>query len=266
MKSEDASPALRKLTENFARHMIHGLPPTERIDETFVLLVCPAGDDWAIGLRIDFSSESWSIAEVVALPAGPVRTLPDANSVGVRSYVEAAVDKARARRRIGAEQLMKLRENAEFIQERFEAWRDKASPKSNVEYAALAAKYAEQIREGNTRATATLADLVNMSPSVMAQRIKEARRRALLTPGERGRASGALTPLGVLYADPEFPGVSQLRAAGMTERRIADKFGISESLVWRAIAASHGPDEAEIFPESAQMSTEVFLPEYGRGE
>lgn len=91
---------------------------------------------------------------------------------------------------------MKLELNAEFIQHRFEAWRDKTSPKTNIEYAALAAKYAEQIRLGNTRATATLAGLVDMSPSVMAQRIKEARRRALLTRGEQGRHPGSSQSLG----------------------------------------------------------------------
>lgn len=263
MKSEDASPALRKLTENFARHLRHGLPPMERIDETFVLLVCPAGDDWAIGLRVDFSSESWSIAEVVALPAGPVRTLPDVNSVGVRSYVEAAVNTARNSRRVAAEQLAILEGNADFLQQRFEAWRDKTSPKTNVEYAALAAKYAEQIRSGNTRATATLAELVDMSPSVMAQRIKETRRRALLTPGEQGRASGALTPLGVLYCDPEFPGIRELRRAGMTQRGIAHKYGISESLVWQGMMAAYGPDE-EGFPKGADEEyADDLLRKYG---
>lgn len=260
MKSEDASPALRRLTEDVAANIGHAwYPPQERFYEDFALIACPSRDGWAIGLRVEFTPESWLIAEVLTLPAGPVQTLPAVNTESMQSYVETAVRRARERRRVAAEQLVKLEENAEFIQERFEAWRDKASPKTNVEYAALAAKYAEQIRVGNTRATATLAELLGMSPSVMAQRIKEARRRALLTPGEQGRASGALTPLGVLYADPAFPGIPALRRAGMTQRGIADKYGISESLVWRGMAASYSPDEEELFPPGARISPEDLL-------
>lgn len=138
--------------------------------------------------------------------------------------------------------------NSAFVQERLEAWRDKTSRKTNVEYAALAAKYAEQIRQGNPRATATLAEFVNMSPAVMAQRIKEARRRALLTPGEQGKASGALTPLAVLYADPTFPGIGRLRQAGMTQREIADKYGIAEKYVWAGSQGENFSDDNGLLP------------------
>jgi hypothetical protein len=87
----------------------------------------------------------------------------------------------------------------------------------------------------------------------MAQRIKEARRRALLSPGEQGRASGSLTPLGVLYTDPLFPGVGRLKRAGMTQREIADKYGIDEKFVWAAsqgeqFSDDNGPLPAIPFP------------------
>ena len=88
-------------------------------------------------------------------------------------------------------------------------------PRTNVEYAALSVKYAEQVRLGNSRATATIAEMVGMAPAVMAQRIREARRRHLLTSGERGRASGALSTLGALYADPQFPGMRALQRDGL---------------------------------------------------
>lgn len=243
MKSEDAAPALRRLTENAVRDLGHEFPPQERFDVDAALLVCPSGDGWAIGLRVDFTPESWSIAEVVAIPSGTVRTLPAVNTESLQSYVETAVDRARRGQRAAAERRLKLERNAEFIQRRFETWLDKKLPKTNVEYAALAAKYAEQVRLGNSRATATLAEQVQMSPSVMAQRIKEARRRALLTRGEQGRASGDLTPLGVLYADPEFPGLRALQASGMSQRDIAAKYGMSEALVWRGAIASFDLDE-----------------------
>ncbi|SDL39927.1 hypothetical protein SAMN04487913_10953 [Arthrobacter sp. ok362] len=244
MKPEDASPVLRKLTEDVALAWHDSqTPPQERFYEDFALLIRRPKDGWAIGLRVDFTTESWSIAEVLALPAGQVQTLPNVDSDEVRSYVETAVDRARGRRRVAEEQLAKLATNTAFIEQRFETWRDKTAPRTNVEYAALAAKYAEQIRLGNSRATATLAALVEMSPSVMAQRIKEARRRFLLTPGEQGRASGALTPLAVLYTDPQFPGMRRLRAAGMTQRGIADKYGIEERLVWAALMGEGYSDD-----------------------
>lgn len=270
MKSEDASPVLRKLTEDVAA-LDFEARPQERFYEDFALLVRPRKDGWAIGFRVDFTMQSWSIAEVLALPAGEEQTLPLVNTGELGSYVEAAVGRARERLRAADEQLVKLATNAEFIQQRFETWRDKTARRTNVEYAALAAKYAEQIRLGNSRATATLAELVDMSPSVMAQRIKEARRRALLTPGEQGRASGALTPLGVLYTDPHFQGIARLRLAGLTQREIADKYGIEERLVWagsqgESFTDDDGPLPAIPFPSgmTAEEITEDILREVAR--
>lgn len=253
MKSEDASVVLRKSTENAALGGAAQYLPWERFYDDFALLICPPKDGWAVGLRVDFTSESWSVAELVAIPSGPAMALPSVNTDDMRSYIENAVSRARGRKQAAAEQLAKLTTNADFIQERFDTWRDKRAPRSNVEYAALAAKYAEQIRIGNSRATATLAELVEMSPTVMAQRIKEARRRYLLTAGERGRASGALTPLGVLYADPQFPGMQKLRRDGMTMREIGDKYGISERLVWAGV-------EAESAADGVSLSTDDFMP------
>ena len=260
MKFEDVGPVLRKLTQDVAA-LDFGARPQERFYEGFALLVLPAKDGWAIGLRVDFAMESWSIAEVLAVPAGEERTPPLVNTEELGSYIEAAVGRARGRLRAADEQLVKLATNAEFIQQRFETWRDKTARRTNVEYAALAAKYAEQIRLENSRATATLAALVGMSPSVMAQRIKEARRRALLTPGVQGRASGSLTPLGVLYTDPNFQGIARLRLAGLTQREIADKYGIEERLVWagsqgESFTDDYGPFPAVPFPNRGVSMTD----------
>lgn len=96
MKSEDASTALRKFTEDIAEDLgWPALPPQERFYENLALLVCPSGDGWAIGLRVDFTPESWAITEVVAVPAEPVRTLPKMDTEGLQSYVETAVSRAR---------------------------------------------------------------------------------------------------------------------------------------------------------------------------
>lgn len=254
MTSQDGSALLRKLMEDAVTHgQYAGYPRQERFHEDFVLVAYPPHDGWALGLWVEYTPESWSIAELAALPVGSTRALPTIDTKSVQADAERAVFKARDGRRAAAEQLVELERNSAFVQERFEAWRDKASRKTNVEYAALAAKYAEQIREGNPRATATLAELVDMSPSVMAQRIKEARRRALLTPGTQGKASGALTPLAVLYADPTFPGISRLRQAGMTQGEIAAKYGLAEKYVWAGsqgenFSDDNGPLAAIPFP------------------
>lgn len=251
MKSDAASPALRKLTEMAAHGLRPNYPPQERFYDDFALLAFPV-DNWVVGLRVDFTSDSWAVAEVLCLPSEMATGLPPVVSDEVVSYLDVAIIRARERRRAAAEQLTKLKGNADFVQERFEAWRDKSSEKTNVEYAALAAKYAEQIRLGNSKATATLAEMVNVSPAVMAQRIKEARRRFLLTPGERGKASGTLTPLGVLLTDPDFPGFHPFRAAGMTQRELADKFGISEWYVWQGLTEGGIPDEPVKVPEATR--------------
>lgn len=254
MNSQGGSALLRKLMEDAVAHgQDTGYPLQERFHEDFVLLAYPPQDGWVLGVWVEYTPDSWSIAEVAALPVASTRTLPEVDTRSVQAGAERAVLKGRDRRRVAAEQLIKLEGNSAFVQERFEAWRNKTSRKTNVEYAALAAKYAEQIRQGNARATATLAELVDMSPSVMAQRIKEARRRALLTPGEQGKASGALTPLAVLYADPTFPGIGRLRRAGMTQREIADKYGIAEKYVWAGsqgenFSDDNGPLPAIPFP------------------
>ncbi len=235
MKSQDASPLLRKLTEMVAKDPRPGSLPQERFSSEYALLGFPAESGWAIGVRVDFSETGWSVAEIVALPGETTQGLPDLDSPVLRSYLDKAVVRARGRRSAMMSHLESARANAKFIQSRFETWRDKTAPRRNVEYAALAAKYAEEIQAGNTKATATLAKQVGMSPSVMSQRIKEARRRLLLTRGEQGRASGTLTPLGALYTDPGFPGMREVWKSGMGIRAIADKYGLDERSVWAAM-------------------------------
>lgn len=237
MKSEDTGPALRKLTESTARLGRPGSLPQERFYEEYALLILSSDKGWAIGIRVDFSETEWNVAEVVAIPSRSAQGLPDLDSPELRAYLGEAAVRAGGRRKAMLSNLKNARTNADFIQSRFETWGDKTALRGNVEYAALAAKYAEQIRDGNAKATATLAEQVGMSPSVMAQRIKEARRRLLLTPGEQGRASGTLTPLGALYTDPNFPGMRELWKSGMTMRAIADRYGVDERSVWAAMEA-----------------------------
>lgn len=252
MKSDDANAALRKLVES-ALQLRPSAVPQEHFGENFAFLVLAPRDGWAVGFRIDFTSESWGIAEIVSMPVGKQQRLPSVDPRETQEYIEAAVERARGRSKAMADQLASLSRNSDFIEDRFESWRDKSAPRTNVEYAALAAKYADEVRAGNSRATATLAGRVGMAPAVMAQRVKEARRRLLLTKGEKGRASGVLTPLGVLYADPAFPGMRVLRREGLRQRDIGDKYGIAERLVWAGI-------EAERPEGGISISMEEFMP------
>ncbi|WP_374152891.1 hypothetical protein [Pseudarthrobacter sp. WHRI 8279] len=235
MKSQDAAALLRKLVEMVAQDHRSGAMPQERFYPEYALLGFPTESGWAIGIRMEVSENEWSVTEILALPGEATQGLPDLSTPAFRSYLDEAATRAKGRRSAMNSYLESTRANAEFIQSRFETWRSKAAPRRNVEYAALAAKYAEQIREGNTKATATLAEQVGMSPSVMAQRIKEARRRLLLTRGEQGRASGTLTPLGALYTDPDFPGMREVWKSGLGIRAIADKYGVDERSVWVAM-------------------------------
>ncbi|MGN7201159.1 hypothetical protein [Arthrobacter sp. SAFR-044] len=243
MKTPDIGPMLRKLTEQARDWEWPTIParPQERFYEEHALLGFLAESGWAIGIRLDFSDEDWSVAEVLALPGETARGLPDLNTPDLRSYLDKAVDRARIRRSAMIENRERALRNSEFVDSRFETWADKSMPKGNVEYAALAAKYAEQVRLGNSKATATLAQQVGVSAPVMAQRVKEARRRLLLSSGDRGRASGSLTPLGALYTDPEFPGMRELFKSRMRIGEIADKYGLDERWVWAGMQAER-PD------------------------
>ncbi|MEC3853726.1 hypothetical protein [Paenarthrobacter ureafaciens] len=271
MKTDAAGPALRKLTENLAALLRHSAVPLQKslgsLDkfyEDFALLVFPA-DGWAVGVHVKFTPDAWSIAEVVLLPVFPAAVLPSLGDLDLRPYIDEAVRRARDRQQAAAAQVKQVKGNAAFVQKRFDAWRDKAAPKTNIEYAALAAKYAEQVQLGNSRATATLAGLVDMSPAVMAQRIKEARRRFLLTPGERGRVSGALTPLGALLTDPDFPGFRQLQVMGLTPREIAERYGISERYVWHGLEEELGPNEGDlVISREEEASLKGFKRRHGR--
>lgn len=259
MKAQGTGPLLRKMTEAVAQERLVKTYREERFFDGYALLAVQAEPGWAIGVRVNFSETEWSVAEVVALPREATQGAPDLNSAVLWSYLEKAVGRARGRHSAMLKRLESTRSNSDFIESRFATWSDKAAPRGNVEYAALAAKYAEQIRLGNTKATATLAEQVGMSPSVMAQRIKEARRRLLLSQGEQGRASGTLTTLGAIYTDPDFPGMRELWKSGMPLREIADKYGVDENHVWVAMQAER--------PENGiRISFEDFIANTKEGE
>ncbi|MFJ6279261.1 hypothetical protein [Arthrobacter subterraneus] len=137
-----------------------------------------------------------------------------------------------------------MEESRQFINQRLNSWKDKKATRGNAEYAALAVAYCEELRRGNAKATAALGEQLDISPAMMAQRIKEARRRLLLTAGEQGRASGEMTRLGMLYTDPKFPGLRQLRLDGKSVESIAKEYRLSAGTISAALIAEGAGDLA----------------------
>jgi hypothetical protein len=65
--------------------------------------------------------------------------------------------------------------------------------RTDLEYARLAAEYAELIFDGDTMPVVTLAEELHVAESTVRNQLSEARRRGLLTATKPGRAGGRLT-------------------------------------------------------------------------
>lgn len=164
----------------------------------------------------------------------------------LETIVSRAIDRVERRAQDRAELEHRLATGKRYMEGRMRAWHTKGEKRGNREYAALAAAYCEELGRGNSRATAALAARMNVSPALMAQRIKEARRRLLLTPGEQGRASGELTRLGILYLDPNFPGIARLAERGKSVEAIANEYELPTTVIEEAMVAEgmHGIPDA----------------------
>jgi hypothetical protein len=64
----------------------------------------------------------------------------------------------------------------------------------DAEYLLFARRYAELIAAGETRYRQQMANDFKMTPEQIRERVRECRRRGLLTPATHGSASGSLTP------------------------------------------------------------------------
>lgn len=77
--------------------------------------------------------------------------------------------------------------------------------RSDVAYAALAARYAELVRAGDRSPAATLAVELGVSAITVSQRVREARERKLLTHTPPGTAGGELTEKAIsVLTNPVF--------------------------------------------------------------
>lgn len=228
---------LEDLVSAAVRHGPSVLPLSRETDRG-ILEVVSCGDGWVVGVELHEIGDEWLVHQMLMQPLrvwiSSVKGLAEHDlSRAVAQAQEHAVDRGAKSREIAREMVSRR----EFIDSKFSAWRTKQSRKTSFEYAALAAKYAEEVQAGNAKATATLADQLGLSPTVVAQRIKDARHRQLLTEGEQGRASGELTRLGLHYTDKNFPGLRALRLQGMPLQEIAEKYGLPEAVIWRALQA-----------------------------
>lgn len=85
------------------------------------------------------------------------------------------------------------------IEQHLNAWRASTrgsrSRRSDLAYAALAARYAELVANGEHKPTQIIADELGLSPTTVSQRVREARREplSLLTETKHGAAGGNLT-------------------------------------------------------------------------
>lgn len=211
-------------------------------DEAIVVLVASQG--WYAGVRLQSAGGAWGLVELLLRPDGRDGHLAPMNQVNLTEIVDRAQRKvSRHVERTDAARLNTG--DAPDLDRRLSVWKERGAAKGPADYATLAAAYVEELRKGNSRATAAIAERAGTTPAVMAQRIKEARRRGLLTAGEKGRASGELTALGVLYTDPDFPGFRALRNKGWRLADIAKEYGWSEAAVWNAITLEHGSVEGD---------------------
>lgn len=196
--------------------------------------------------RLSQESE-WQLYQKLVRPIEPTQQvlLPDFPRPSIESLGQRVLSEHEA----AVKKMLETRaERKEHLGELLERWADAKARKGMPEYAALAWAYSQEVTSGNSKATATLADRFGCSSAVMAQRVKEARRRGLLTPGQQGRASGAITSLGELYTRPEFEGLAAYLQRGKTVKWLASRFGITEAEVGAALAAEGAAELARNQP------------------
>lgn len=239
-------PNLAEVLDRAAKRAASGplaaMPRTAHLRPTSGVVVRrgPAGLE-AAEFRRDSPNDEWELYQILIRP--------DARGLGPEA-VDVTSVAARGMRTLQVAE--RQRENVRRMQHErrgrldqlLSSWKDASAQRGMAEYAALAWAYADEARRGNAKATAAVAQMTGSSPAVAAQRIKEARRRGLLTPGQQGRASGEVTQLGVLYTRPGFDGLATERRAGSSVKHLAKKYRLSEAEVGAALAAEGYPELA----------------------
>lgn len=230
-------------------HQIGELFFEVQLDFAVVWTVTQQG--WVLGLEMAWVDNEWSVTELALRPYGervadPIvdpQLIADAMA-GVRAKASGLLRLQRA----GEEQLQK---NGLFIQSTLAACRE-GHRKTNFTFAAIAAAYAGEVQAGNRKATQAIANLLDTSTAVAAQWVKEARKRRLLTLGEPGRASGSLTPLGVLYTSPDFPGFGPGFRDGVDIGVMAKMYGVSERDVWTGLDGEGVARSIEVWGQNSE--------------
>lgn len=246
-----SAPSLSDFLDRSIRHRDGRLSamPLERIYRHGAMVI-RRGDGWAAAIELVRDGDSWSGKQIVVRGLRSETAVMGWPEQTPEQLFAGAIERVQRREEARGEMRRRMGESRQFINQRLNSWKDKKATRENPEYAALAVAYCEELRRGNAKATATLAEQLNISPAMMAQRIKEARRRLLLTAGEQGRASGEMTRLGMLYTDPDFPGLRQLRLDGKPIDAIAKEYRLAEGIISAALIAEGAGDLAGLNDES----------------
>lgn len=239
-----AGPNLAEVLDRAARHPLgpSSTARTVHLGPTSGLVVRrgPVAIE-AAEFRRDSPQSRWQLYQVLIRPDDPGAS---AEAVDLRALVAVGLDalKLTESQRERVRQVHAKRR--EHLDRLLSSWKDPSTQRGMAEYSALAWAYADEARRGNARATAAVAEKTGSSPAVAAQRIKEARKRGLLTPGQQGRASGEVTALGMLYTRPGFDGFADERREGRSVKWLAKRFRLSEAEVGAALAAEGYPELA----------------------
>lgn len=193
---------------------------------------------WIVGVRLTENGDQGMLVEDVVLkwiggPGVPSDVWQGPDLVNVLHQATSALSQFRESNDLLRKQ---LNDHQGHSEELFAAWATKSRKRGLAEYAALAAMYVRELEGGNSAPVAALARRLQLSSVTVAQRIREARKKKLLTAPLVGNTGGQLTALAVAHLTPGFPGVAALRAEGKSVQDISGTYGIPEDQVLQALA------------------------------
>lgn len=207
---------------------------------------------WIVGVRLSDAGEATLVHDVLIrsiAEGGYGESADDWQGPSLAGILAQAAAILRAQREGEQKRLTHLNEHEQRTAELFNAWKVKARKRGPAEYAALAARYVQEIDKGNTAPVETLANELGLSPVTVAQRIREARSKKLLTDPAVGSTGGRLTPLALAHVRPGFVGVATLRLQGKSFAEITMEYGITEEQAIQALADAGALDLAVNRPE-----------------
>lgn len=157
-------------------------------DQKTVLVLVDATEGMTVAVRLVPRGEEWEAENISISRPLHADIVSEADLKGLGAVLGRCRDMA-----------TRFIEMTEGIDRLLEPWRTSArgavARRSEVAYAALAARYVELVERGERHPGKVLGESLGMSPVTLAQRVREARSEplGLLTPATQGRAGGFLT-------------------------------------------------------------------------